>query len=44
MMAPLPSATPAKPGSCAKPLPGIFVDIVDDEGGPWKRPTPAVIW
>src|SRR3984957_18676612 len=38
MMAPLPSATPAKPGSCAKPLPGIFVDIVDDEGRPVETP------
>ncbi|HEY2635723.1 MAG TPA: acetate--CoA ligase, partial [Steroidobacteraceae bacterium] len=38
MMAPIPSATPAKPGSCAKPLPGIFVDIVDDEGRPVETP------
>jgi acetyl-CoA synthetase len=38
MMAPLPGSTPAKPGSCAKPLPGIFVDIVDDEGRPVKKP------
>jgi acetyl-CoA synthetase len=38
MMAPIPSATPTKPGSCAKPLPGIFVDIVDDEGRPVKTP------
>ncbi len=38
MMAPLPGVTPAKPGSCAKPLPGIFVDIVDEEGRPVKTP------
>jgi acetyl-CoA synthetase len=38
MMAPLPGSTPAKPGSCAKPLPGIFVDIVDDEGRPVTKP------
>jgi len=38
MMAPIPSATPTKPGSCAKPLPGIFIDIVDDEGRPVKTP------
>jgi acetyl-CoA synthetase len=38
MMTPIPSVTAAKPGSCAKPLPGIFVDIVDDEGRPVKTP------
>jgi acetyl-CoA synthetase len=38
MMTPIPSVTPAKPGSCAKPLPGIFVDIVDDEGRSVKTP------
>jgi acetyl-CoA synthetase len=38
MMAPLPGSTPAKPGSCAKPLPGIFVDILDDEGRPVRTP------
>jgi acetyl-CoA synthetase len=32
MMTPIPAVTPAKPGSCAKPLPGIFADIVDEEG------------
>jgi acetyl-CoA synthetase len=36
MMTPLPAMTPAKPGSCAKPLPGIFADIVDEEGRPVK--------
>jgi acetyl-CoA synthetase len=38
MMTPIPGSTPAKPGSCAKPLPGIFVDIVDDEGRAVKKP------
>jgi acetyl-CoA synthetase len=38
MMTPIPSVTPAKPGSCAKPLPGISVDIVDDEGRPVTAP------
>jgi acetyl-CoA synthetase len=38
MMTPIPSVTPTKPGSCAKPLPGIFIDIVDDEGRPVKTP------
>ena len=38
MMTPIPSVTAAKPGSCAKPLPGIFADIVDDEGRPVKTP------
>jgi acetyl-CoA synthetase len=32
LMTPIPAVTPAKPGSCAKPLPGIFADIVDEEG------------
>ena len=30
MIAPLPGATPTKPGSCTLPLPGIFADIVDE--------------
>jgi acetyl-CoA synthetase len=38
MMAPIPGVTPTKPGSCTQPLPGIFVDIVDDEGRPVKNP------
>ena len=38
MMTPIPGVTPAKPGSCAKPLPGIFADIVDDEGRPVTTP------
>jgi acetyl-CoA synthetase len=38
MMSPIPGVTPTKPGSCTKPLPGIFVDIVDDEGRPVETP------
>ncbi|QDU94220.1 acetate--CoA ligase [Lignipirellula cremea] len=34
MMSPLPGAIPAKPGSCTKPLPGVFPAIVDEEGQP----------
>ena len=32
MMSPLPGATPTKPGSCTKPLPGIIPKIVDAAG------------
>jgi acetyl-CoA synthetase len=32
MITPIPGITPTKPGSCTRPLPGIFVDIVDDRG------------
>jgi acetyl-CoA synthetase len=38
MMTPVPGVTPTKPGSCTKPLPGIFADIVDDEGRPVQKP------
>ena len=38
MMSPIPSLTPTKPGSCARPLPGIFADIVDEDGKPVKTP------
>jgi acetyl-CoA synthetase len=38
MMTPVPGVTPTKPGSCTKPLPGIFADIVDDEGRPILKP------
>lgn len=34
MIAPLPGAVPAKPGSCTLPLPGIMADIVDEAGNP----------
>ncbi len=32
MIAPLPGATTLKPGSCTHPLPGIDMDIVDEQG------------
>jgi hypothetical protein len=32
MISPLPGATATKPGSCTQPLPGIEVDIVDEQG------------
>ncbi len=32
MMSPLPGATPTKPGSCTKPLPGVIPMIVDATG------------
>ncbi|MBM4230786.1 MAG: acetate--CoA ligase [Gammaproteobacteria bacterium] len=32
MISPIPGVTSTKPGSCTQPLPGIFADIVDDEG------------
>jgi acetyl-CoA synthetase len=38
MMTPVPGVTPTKPGSCTKPLPGIFADIVDDEGRAILKP------
>jgi len=36
MISPLPGATATKPGSCTQPLPGIEVDIVDEQGKPVK--------
>jgi acetyl-CoA synthetase len=38
MMTPIPAVTDAKPGSCAKALPGIFTDILDEEGRAVKEP------
>jgi acetyl-CoA synthetase len=32
MITPLPGITPTKPGSATKPFPGIFADVVDDDG------------
>ncbi len=34
MMTPLPGATPTKPGSCCKPLPGVSPAIVSEDGTP----------
>jgi len=36
MISPLPGATPLKPGSATFPLPGIMLDIVDNEGNPME--------
>ena len=32
MISPLPAATPIKPGSATFPLPGIFAEIIDEDG------------
>ena len=34
MISPLPGATPTKPGSCTRPLPGVKVEVVTREGEP----------
>ena len=34
MIAPLPGAIDTKPGSCTTPLPGILMDIVQEDGSP----------
>jgi acetyl-CoA synthetase len=38
MISPLPGITATKPGSCARALPGIFADIVDELGESVVRP------
>jgi acetyl-CoA synthetase len=53
MISPLPGATPTKPGSATKPLPGISADIMTKTGDPVadnlggylviKRPWPAML-
>jgi len=52
MISPLPGATPAKPGSATRPLPGVVAEIVDDDGNPVKlgkgflvlsRPWPSML-
>ena len=32
MISPLPGLTPTRPGSASRPLPGIFADVVDEQG------------
>ncbi len=32
MITPLPGATPLKPGCATLPLPGIFAEVIDEEG------------
>ena len=34
VMSPIPGVTPTRPGSCTQPLPGMFVDVVDESGIP----------
>ncbi|HUR36970.1 MAG TPA: acetate--CoA ligase [Terriglobales bacterium] len=52
MITPLPGATPAKPGSATRPLPGVAVEVLDDKGNPVKvgkgflvlsRPWPSML-
>jgi acetyl-CoA synthetase len=53
MISPLPGATPTKPGSATRPLPGIEVDVVRKDGTPCgpneggflviKRPWPSML-
>jgi acetyl-CoA synthetase len=53
MISPLPGATPTKPGSATKPLPGIMAEVVDKQGNPVpanqggflvvKRPWPSMM-
>lgn len=37
MIAPLPGATPIKPGSATFPLPGIMAEIIDEDGNPTPK-------
>jgi acetyl-CoA synthetase len=53
MISPLPGATPTKPGSATRPLPGVIADVVTREGEPvppdgggylvLKQPWPAML-
>ncbi|MFV2057351.1 MAG: AMP-binding protein, partial [Thiohalomonadales bacterium] len=38
VLAPIPAAVPTKPGSCTLPLPGMDVDIVDEQGESITQP------
>ena len=37
MIAPLPGATPTKPGSATRPLPGIEASVMSKDGAKWAR-------
>jgi acetyl-CoA synthetase len=37
MVTTLPGVDPARPGSCGRPLPGVLIEVVDEEG----KPVPA---
>ncbi len=53
LISPLPGVTTLKPGSACHPLPGVFADVVDENGNPvghgaggylvLTRPTPAMV-
>jgi acetyl-CoA synthetase len=52
MISPMPGATPTKPGSATRPLPGIAVELLDDDAKPVKtgkgyltitKPWPAML-
>src|SRR5690242_3844093 len=53
MISPLPGATPTKPGSCTRPLPGLSIDVVNKQGQPCapnvggylviRRPWPSML-
>jgi acetyl-CoA synthetase len=53
LISPLPGATPTKPGSCTRPLPGIAADVVNKQGEPCapnvggylviRRPWPSML-
>jgi acetyl-CoA synthetase len=32
MLSPIPGAVALKPGSCTKPVPGIIIDVIDENG------------
>ena len=44
MVSPLPGATPTKPGSATRPLPGIAADVVDKDGNPVAAGRRAGSW
>ena len=37
MISPLPGVTTTKPGSATHPIPGVFAELVDDDGRPVER-------
>ena len=37
LISPLPAATPTKPGSATLPLPGVFPEVLDEQGGVVKQ-------
>jgi acetyl-CoA synthetase len=37
LIAPVPGVTATKPGSCTLPLPGVFADILDEQGEPVRQ-------